>query len=131
MNEDTTKIFPQVVNGSFEERVLAHLEAMQASLQDIDERVQRLEAKAYDTKPMWENALKEIAETRVEMREGFSEVNQELDKVRVEMREGFVKVAAEMRLMERKIEIVSKRWLNVEARVDELEDRLPQPELTI
>ena len=138
MNEETTKKLPQTMNGSFEERVLAHLEAMQASLQnvetrveDIDERVQRLEAKAYDTKPIWENALKEIADTRIEMREGFSEVNQELDKVRVEMREGFVKVAAEMRLMERKIEIVSKRWLNVEARVDELEDRLPQPELAI
>jgi uncharacterized coiled-coil DUF342 family protein len=116
MNEETTKNLPP----NFEERVLARLEEIKTGLQDIDERAQRLEAKADDTKPMWKNALKEIADTRVEMREGFTE-----------MREGFAKVAAEMRLMERKIEIVNKRWLNVEARVDELEDRLPEPELAL
>ena len=94
MNEDTTKKFPQVVNGSFEERVLAHLEAMQASLQDIDERVQRLEAKAYDTKPIWENALKEIADTRIELRSELRKVGRKVDalngtllEIRVDLRD--------------------------------------------
>ncbi len=76
--------------------MLAGLAEIKTGLRDLDERVERLEAKAYDTKPMWKNALKEIAETRVEMREGFATVNQEFDKIRAEMREGFTAVRAEM-----------------------------------
>ena len=130
MNEDTTQKLPHKAKGnSFEELVLASLGEIKDRLQDLEERAQKLETKAYDTKPMWKNALKEIAETRIEMREGFAAAREGLDEVRGEMREGFAKVAAEMRLMERKVDILNKNLLGIQARVEEMEDRLPQLEL--
>jgi hypothetical protein len=50
------------MNGSrsFEERVFARFDA-------LDARLQNLEAKAYDTKPIREQALREIIETRREL----------------------------------------------------------------
>ena len=65
MSEETT----QNINGSrsFEERVFARFDALDSTLRDLDARLQILEAKAYDTKPIWEEALKEIMETRREL----------------------------------------------------------------
>ena len=48
---------------SFEERVFARFDALDARLNDMDARLQVLENRAYDTKPIWEQALKEIADT--------------------------------------------------------------------
>ena len=49
----------QDINGSrsFEERVFARFDALDSSLKDLDTRLQILEAKTYDTKPIWERAL--------------------------------------------------------------------------
>jgi chromosome segregation ATPase len=73
---------------SFEERVFARFDALDARLgsmetrltnvetrltnvetrmEDMNGRLEVLERKAYDTKPIWERALKEITETRREM----------------------------------------------------------------
>ncbi len=38
-----------------------------ARFDDLDARLQKLEARADDTKPIWEQALKEIIETRGEL----------------------------------------------------------------
>jgi len=83
MSTDTTNNLP---NGpSFEERVFARfdsldarqermearldrmearLEKMEKRLDEIDGRLQVLEEKAYDTKPIWERAIAEILELR-------------------------------------------------------------------
>jgi predicted nucleic acid-binding Zn-ribbon protein len=45
---------------SFEERVFARFDALESQLSDVRERLERLEQKAYDTKPIWERALAEI-----------------------------------------------------------------------
>ena len=79
MSEDRTLDLPD--NRSFEERVFARFDAMEsrfdtmesrfntmearfdavdARLAGLDTRVQVLEARAYDTKPIWERALAEI-----------------------------------------------------------------------
>ena len=79
MSEDRTRDLSD--NRSFEERVFARFDAMDARfatvgarfdsmgarfdsvdarLAGLDTRVQALEAKAYDTKPIWERALAEI-----------------------------------------------------------------------
>jgi chromosome segregation ATPase len=86
MSEDRTRDLPN--DRSFEERVFARFDAMEgrfatidarfdamdarfdtiearfdavdARLAGLDTRVQVLEAKAYDTKPIWERALAEI-----------------------------------------------------------------------
>ncbi len=86
MGEGDTHKMPD--SRSFEERVFARFDALDASFQDVyarlesfdgrlrkleayaqdfDARLQRLEARAYDTKPIWEKALKEIVDTRREL----------------------------------------------------------------
>ena len=76
MSEETTRHLPD--NRSFEERLFARLDAMEARfearfdaidsrfdavdvrLNSLDIRVQALEARRLDTKPIWERALAEI-----------------------------------------------------------------------
>jgi hypothetical protein len=65
MSEDRTRDLPD--NRSFEERVFARFDTMEARfdavdvrLAGLDTRVQALEAKAHDPKPIWERALAEI-----------------------------------------------------------------------
>lgn len=48
----------------FESRVLAALADLQHRLTNVEERLTALEAKSYDTKPIWERALAEILELR-------------------------------------------------------------------
>ena len=61
---------------SFEERVFARFDGIEDSLRNIDARVQVLESRGYDTKPIWERALKEILETRVELKETRDELKE-------------------------------------------------------
>ena len=67
MNEEPTKDLPD--RGSFEERVFGRFDAIGARFDGVDARLEKLESRAYDTKPIWERALKEIQETRFEMGE--------------------------------------------------------------
>ena len=67
----------------FEERVFARFDGIEEYLRSLDSRVQVLESRGYDTKPIWERALKEILETRVELKETHDEVKQ----TRVELKE--------------------------------------------
>ncbi len=67
----------------FEERVLSILTEMRA---DFNARLEKLEAKAYDTKPIWEQALAEIVEARLEIVEARKEI--ELINVRLDRIEG-------------------------------------------
>ena len=60
MNEEPTKDLPN--RGSFEERVFARFDA-------VDARLEKLEARTYDTKPIWERALAQIMETGLEVGE--------------------------------------------------------------
>src|SRR5215210_5439880 len=108
MSEEITQNMPD--GRSFEERVFARFDALDASVHDLDSRLQTLEARAYDTKPIWENALKEIADTRVEMREGF-------EKFRSDMEAG-------TRRVEHKIDILNQNILDVRADQRELEGRV-------
>lgn len=90
MREESINILP---NGD--------LKLVLARLKSIDERLEKLEARAYDTKPIWENALKEIADTRLEMREGF-------EKFRTETEAG-------VRRVERKVDVSNQNILDVRA----------------
>lgn len=88
MSEEST----QHLNGgrSFEERVFARFDTVDSAIRDLDGRVQSLEIKSYDTKPIWEQALKEILETRREFSETQSavgEIRRELSETRRELGE--------------------------------------------
>ncbi len=93
------------------------LDSVDNRLNGIDNRLEKLEERAYDTKPIWENALKEIADTRIEMREGFERVHTEFEKVHSEIETG-------SRRVERKIDILNQNILNVRADQRELEERI-------
>jgi archaellum component FlaC len=86
----------------FEERVFARFDAIDARFNSIDERfdrvdsrlqtlgvganntnsrLQKLEIRAYDTKPIWEQALKEIIETKQEIVETRRELSKRIDRI--------------------------------------------------
>ena len=81
-------------------------------VRDLKERIFAFEAKSYDTRPIWEQALKEILETRLEMRSEFGLVNTRLEKVE-----------KELRLTNRKFEVFTNEFLELRARQRDLEDR--------
>src|SRR2546430_17332584 len=66
-----TKEITKDLNGDrpFEERVFARFDGIETYLRSLDKRVQLLESRSYDTKPIWERALKEILEGRLEFGE--------------------------------------------------------------
>jgi len=66
MNEESTRELPD--KRSFEERVFARFDV-------IDTRLQALEARALDTKPIWERALAEI----LEVKKGVEDLNRKID----------------------------------------------------
>lgn len=66
----------------FEERIFARFDGIEEYLRSLDPRVQVLESRGYDTKPIWERALKEILETRVELKEIRDEVKETRDEVK-------------------------------------------------
>ena len=77
MSEGNTQNLPDT--RSFEERVFARFDAIDASLRDLNVRVERLgvrvesleaesERRAVETKPIWERALAEIAASESEGR---------------------------------------------------------------
>ena len=79
----------------FEERVFARFDAVDSrfntvdsrfntvdsAIRGLDSRVQKLEIRAYDTKPIWEQALKEIIETKREIVETRRELSKRLDRI--------------------------------------------------
>ena len=85
MSEEAT----QNMNGSrsLEERVFARFDALDSTLRDLDARLQVLEAKAYDTKPIWEEALKEIMETRRELSKRLDRIEAIAHETRADLRD--------------------------------------------
>ena len=90
MSEERTRDLPD--NRSFEERVFARFDAMEARfdarfnaiekrLDGLDSRVQALEAKALDTKPIWERALAEI----LAVKERVESIERKLDVLTLDM----------------------------------------------
>ncbi|MGB9181852.1 MAG: hypothetical protein WCB68_21660 [Pyrinomonadaceae bacterium] len=77
------------MNGSrsFEERVFARFDALDSSLTDLDARLQTLEVKASDTKPIWEQALKEIMETRRELSKRLDRIEAIVYGTRADLRD--------------------------------------------
>lgn len=89
----------------FENRFSAidkRFDSVDARLDSLDVRVKALEAKALDTKPIWERALVEI----LEVKKGVEDFNRKVDVLTLDV----MKVRADQR--------------QVEKRMDELESRL-------
>jgi len=70
MNEETTRDMPDAT--SFEERVFARFDALDARLQALESQAER---RAVETKPIWERALAEI----LELKESLANVERKVD----------------------------------------------------
>ncbi|HEV2801450.1 MAG TPA: hypothetical protein VGW12_13175 [Pyrinomonadaceae bacterium] len=87
MSEETTQNIAAGDGRSFEERVFARFDTLDARLHDLDARLQTLEARAYDTKPIWEQALKEILETRRELSKRLDRIEAIAHETRADLRD--------------------------------------------
>jgi tetrahydromethanopterin S-methyltransferase subunit G len=114
MNEEPTRELPD--HRSFEERVFARFDVMDVRFDAIDtrfeklesrvdvgfdgldRRVQALEAKALDTKPIWERALAEI----LEVKKGVDDLNRKLDVLNQDV----LQVRADQRLVHKRMDAV-------------------------
>jgi BMFP domain-containing protein YqiC len=110
MSEETTRNLSD--NHSFEERVFARFDAMDARFDamesrfdrrfdDLDSRVQALEAKALDTKPIWERALAEI----VAVKESIYDIKRKFEIVI----EDLIQVRADQRRVEKRMDTLESR----------------------
>lgn len=108
---------------SFEVRVFARFDMLDASISDLNGRVERLEARSYDTKPIWEQALKEITETRQEL----TGTRQELSEARLEIRETRQELRDVSKRLDRMIAIVHDNRADIreaEERIEKIEAKL-------
>ena len=85
----------------FEERVFARFDALELSVRGLDVRLEKLEIRAFDTKPIWEQALKEIVDTRRELSKRLDRIEAVVYETRSDLRD-------------------------VEDRLDKIEPKLPQ-----
>jgi chromosome segregation ATPase len=108
MSEETTQNMPD--GRSFEERVFARFDAIDARLQAFDGGLQALESqaeqRALETKPIWERALAEI----LEVKERLNSLEQLSSQV------------------VRKVDVLSKDMLTLRADQTGIEDRLDKLE---
>lgn len=63
-DENTERMYGKL---PFEERVFARFDALDSAMRVTDSRLQKLEVRACDARPIWEQALKEIVEMRREL----------------------------------------------------------------
>lgn len=92
---------------SFEDRVFARFDALDARINMLERKV---DERAVETKPIWERALTEIAETRAEMRRGVEQIREDMNTA--------------LRKVERKIDVLNQNILNVQADQRELDSRV-------
>ena len=136
MSEETTHNLSH--QGSFEDRVFARFDLIDARLQSLDERLlsveNQAERRAFDTKPIWERALAEI----VEVKERLSRVDDRLGAVETglgEVEQHLVAVDGRLVNLEdlskqvlRKLNILNNDLLTFRADQEGLETRLEKLE---
>lgn len=107
-DEKTTEEKPD--SHSFEERVFARFDALDARIGTLEMKV---DERAVETKPIWERALKEFADLRQDMTATLKEVA----GLRQDM-------TAALRKVEHKIDVLNRNILEVQADQRDLEGRV-------
>ena len=124
MSDETTRDMPDT--HTFEERVFARFDSLDARILSLENQAER---RSLETKPIWERALAEIVEVKVEI----GEVKVELGEVKVELGEVKVRLGALEDLSKqilRKIDVLNKDMLTLRSDQLGLEDRLDKLEHT-
>ncbi len=94
---------------SFEERVFARFDALDARLQKLEAESER---RAVETKPIWERALQEIMETRAEVvkvEDRLGRIENEIKDMRRMFRSTFADVARVQEDLEERIDKIEGR----------------------
>jgi chromosome segregation ATPase len=65
----------------------ARFDMVDSSISNLDSRLQKLEIRAFDTKPIWEQALKEIVETRRELSKRLDRIEAVVYETRSDLRD--------------------------------------------
>ncbi|HSE97799.1 MAG TPA: hypothetical protein VLD57_05965 [Blastocatellia bacterium] len=115
MSEDLAR---KMWNGrSFEEMVMARFDVLDASIHSLEERMERREM---ETKPLWERALAEIGDIKIELASLKSEIKDEMAGIRMRLDS----VEERMYNLERKFDILSRDMVQLRADQLRLEDKL-------
>jgi len=121
-----------------------NFQSLSTDFQEVKVRIEALEgtvtARSLETKPIWERALAEIAETRAELGETRAELKAELAETRAELKAEIAETRAELRgemqagfrKLGLKIELLNEDSLTLRAdqrqldrRVETLESKTP------
>lgn len=94
---------------SFEEKVFARFDALDARLQKLENEAER---RAIETKPIWERALAEILETR-----------QGLDEFRIEANDALRDISRKIGVLGNDMIQLRADQTHVESRLDDLESK--------
>ena len=106
MSEETTRNLSD--NLAFEERVFVRFDTMEGRFDRFDSRIQALEARALDTKPIWERALAEIHGVKQgveEVKEGVEDIKRKIDLLSLDV----VQVRADQRRVEKRTDALESR----------------------
>ena len=80
--------------------LIGAVQSLSSDIQEVKVRIETLEktinARSLETKPIWERALAEIAETRGELAETRAELKREIGEVRAELKREIGEVRAEL-----------------------------------
>ncbi len=151
MSEDRTAETNE--SRSFQDRVFARFdtiddrfERIEGRLSSVEIRIGKLEDRQYDTKPIWEKALAAIAETNTALLAGFDEFRRQLESInatldsmdakfealsdKVEAGSNTLHVDLEdgLRGVERKIDVLNKNILELQADQRYVDSRLEKIE---
>jgi len=140
MSEDKTKEMND--SRSFEERVFARFDAVDQRFDKVDERfdriegrlgiveirIEKLEGRQYDTKPIWEHVLAAIGQINARL----DSMDARLDSMEAKFEARFAKFEKDLdhgfRGIDRKMDVLNKYFLEVRADQRYLESRLEKIE---
>lgn len=101
-------------------------QSLSTAFQEVKVRLETLEKtvteRSFETKPIWERALAEIAATRAELKAELAEARAEL---RAEMKDGFRKVSLKIELLNEDSLTLRADQRQLDRRVETLESKTP------
>jgi chromosome segregation ATPase len=116
MSDDPTKKLPGEQDA---DRISALISAMQSMSARFEALEKTVSERLYDTKPIWERALAEIAEIRSEL----AETRGEIAELRSEMRDGFHTLGSKMDVLNQDVLTVRAEQRLLGKRVQDLESK--------
>jgi chromosome segregation ATPase len=114
MSDDPTKSLPAAEDADRMSALISAVQSMSVRLEALEKT---LNDRLYDTKPIWERALAEIAETRADLKA-------EIAELRSEMGDGFRTLGSKMDVLNQDVLTVRAEQRLLGKRVQDLESKV-------